>query len=226
MLAFRSHVGHILFHEEFIFLDEIKNSYLFLDREDSESLSYALETGNENEISRDLQRAGILTSSKRRQYISTFSMDLFGIDNYQWHLTNRFRISQPSKISVVTAFITLAIVKLSLASIGLHRTLNFIRKSKNKMNPSGRMDGSERERVAMNYATAIGHAATYLPGRVECLESAITLAILLSQSSIDNDFKIGVQKYDFLAHAWVEVDGIVIGDEQQLTQRLAPILSI
>lgn len=73
---------------------------------------------------------------------------------------------------------------------------------------------------------AIRHAATYFPGRVECLESSIALAMLLFRSGIRGEFKIGVQRYAFLAHAWVEIDGEVIGDLQFLARKIVPIVSI
>ncbi len=50
--------------------------------------------------------------------------------------------------------------------------------------------------------------------------------MLLFRSGIRGEFKIGVQRYAFLAHAWVEIDGEVIGDLQFLARKIVPIVSI
>lgn len=39
-------------------------------------------------------------------------------------------------------------------------------------------------------------------------------------------FKIGVQKYDFLSHAWLEIDGKVVGDDNNIRDHLKVILKI
>jgi len=59
-------------------------------------------------------------------------------------------------------------------------------------------------------------AARNSPIRSTCLERSLSLWWLLSNQSIATQFRIGVRKDGgkFTAHAWVEHDGIAIGEPE------------
>jgi Transglutaminase-like superfamily len=59
--------------------------------------------------------------------------------------------------------------------------------------------------VVLNHAVAM--VSTLLPGRVRCLEQALTSYILLRRYRSDVALRIGVTPHGFRAHAWVEVGG-------------------
>lgn len=57
-----------------------------------------------------------------------------------------------------------------------------------------------------------------------CLEKSLVLWFLLSRKRIPAELRIGVRKSDkgFEAHAWVEVQGIIVNDAEDLVQNYVP----
>jgi hypothetical protein len=68
-------------------------------------------------------------------------------------------------------------------------------------------------RVALTSRTVLA-AARNSPIPSTCLERSLSLWWLLARQGIATQFRIGVRKDDekFAAHAWVEWDGIAIGE--------------
>lgn len=60
----------------------------------------------------------------------------------------------------------------------------------------------------------------------DCLPRSIALYTFLLQVGLSAEFIIGVCRYPFQAHAWVEVDGIPVIDEQEAVNNYAPIVRI
>ena len=53
---------------------------------------------------------------------------------------------------------------------------------------------------------------------VLCLQRSAALACLLKKKGYPAEMVIGVQQLPFLAHAWVELDGMVIGDKPYMRE--------
>lgn len=68
-------------------------------------------------------------------------------------------------------------------------------------------------------------AAVWYPKQTLCLQKASVTTSLLRQHGIPADMKIGVRKQPFHAHAWVEVDGQVVGDHQNVRKYFREIAS-
>jgi hypothetical protein len=64
------------------------------------------------------------------------------------------------------------------------------------------------------------------PRHIHCLVGSAALASHAWSLGVDVAFVIGVQKYPFVAHAWIEQDGHVLNDRPDVARRLAPIVSI
>jgi Transglutaminase-like superfamily len=62
--------------------------------------------------------------------------------------------------------------------------------------------------------------------RSTCLERALCLWWLLARQGIATEFRIGVRKdgEEFSAHAWVERDGIAIGESEAPHLHYAPFV--
>ena len=73
-------------------------------------------------------------------------------------------------------------------------------------------------------ARLVDAAARRVPGRPSCLPRSITLWWLLRRRGIDSALRIGVRTVDgrLHAHAWVELDGLVLNDDQDVGLRFAP----
>jgi hypothetical protein len=68
-------------------------------------------------------------------------------------------------------------------------------------------------------------AAVWYPKQTLCLQKASVTTSLLRQHGFQARMKIGVRKQPFHAHAWVEVDGQVVGDHQNVRKYFRQIAS-
>jgi hypothetical protein len=66
-------------------------------------------------------------------------------------------------------------------------------------------------------------AAAFFPGRALCLEQSLTLWYLLRRSRIQATFRLGVQAYPFVAHAWVEHAGQPVNESPETLKPLVPL---
>ncbi|MEA2336716.1 MAG: hypothetical protein QOE82_723 [Thermoanaerobaculia bacterium] len=60
----------------------------------------------------------------------------------------------------------------------------------------------------------IDRAAVYYPRRLHCLRRSAAMTWLLRSCGYPAEMMIGVSVTPFLAHAWVELDDGVIGDDE------------
>lgn len=74
-------------------------------------------------------------------------------------------------------------------------------------------------------ANIVNKACLIHPTRTKCLEWAMTFVLLALKRKWKCNLEIGVQNYPFFAHAWVECDGKVVMDSQDLREGLAIILN-
>ncbi|HEU4770158.1 MAG TPA: lasso peptide biosynthesis B2 protein [Pyrinomonadaceae bacterium] len=72
---------------------------------------------------------------------------------------------------------------------------------------------------------AVHTAAVWYPKQTLCLQKASVTTSLLRQHGFQADMKIGIRKQPFHAHAWVEVDGKVVGDDQNVQKYFREIAS-
>jgi hypothetical protein len=85
--------------------------------------------------------------------------------------------------------------------------------------------GSQRN-VAKRLARALQHAARQLPFRTRCLVHACALCRLCGRAGVPASLVIGVQTLPFEAHAWVETNGAVIGDDDRRRQQLSVLYEL
>jgi hypothetical protein len=88
-------------------------------------------------------------------------------------------------------------------------------------NSRRRNEGAELPAVC----DAVHAAAVWYPKQTLCLQKASVTTSLLRQHGFPADMKIGVRKQPFHAHAWVEVDGQVVGDHQNVRKYFREIAS-
>lgn len=82
---------------------------------------------------------------------------------------------------------------------------------------------------AMRYAKAVRVASAYGVFRPKCLVRAVALDRLVRGAGINGSrIRIGVRVDDggFAAHAWVELNGRVLGDRRDYTRQFAPITDV
>jgi hypothetical protein len=114
----------------------------------------------------------------------------------------------------------IAVVKLSLKSIGFDRTRRLL----NRWSTPISTMSLERERAFVSAATKhVTVAAAFFPGRALCLEQSLVLYHLLTRNGIPARFRLGVRTHRFEAHAWVEWRGEPVNEPAEIVRRLAPL---
>lgn len=73
---------------------------------------------------------------------------------------------------------------------------------------------------------ALDCACTYYPKFTRCLHRSAALVALLRVRGHAASLVIGVRKFPFLAHAWVELNGCIINDHSDLRSIFAVIESV
>ncbi|MBM4187649.1 MAG: lasso peptide biosynthesis B2 protein [Gemmatimonadetes bacterium] len=103
--------------------------------------------------------------------------------------------------SPLWCLMVLAAVRTSLKAAGFRRTIRWAQRLAPAPHPEARRELVEAQ------ARAVAVAAAFFPGRAICLEQSIALYLVLRRRRVPAVLRIGVQPYPFAAHAWVELDG-------------------
>ena len=144
----------------------------------------------------------------------------FGVSNVDWRLPLE-NLSVSIKGKVLKALLTLIQVNYYIKYKGFYNTICLIKKTQDALHSYSIPSYKELN----NLATIINQACLLYPSRTKCLEWAITYVLVALKQGWQCNLEIGVQNYPFLAHAWVECEGKVIMDSQNVREELAVILS-
>ena len=82
---------------------------------------------------------------------------------------------------------------------------------------------SSTDLVVSTISTATERAAKWCYPRPLCLKKSYATALLLHVFGIRSKVVIGVQQFPLRGHAWVEIDGQVIGDDIQEIHMYHPL---
>ena len=225
MMKFSKFVHHVIFNDEMVIFDEVNDNFIFLSDSETLSLVTALNTGKDSIIAKKLYEQGVLEKSdhyiddKNFNYMTSKK---FGIDNYEWRTSKKYR---DTKINKYRKFYSAALLScnLSIKIIGFHKTLQIARNTRNTLFCVKKNRSDENP---IHIVSNFDFVSKFLPFKNTCLESALTSYAVLTLLNYEPKFYIGLQKYDFLSHAWIEIDGKVIGDVPDLKDKLHIILSI
>ena len=114
------------------------------------------------------------------------------------------RLTRADKRLVVRAAFAVAAMSLGVRTLGLKRVLRAAEGAEKKA--AGGADYTD-------VVHAVERAGRYVPGG-SCLTQSLALAWLLRKHGVRAETRIGVTSDNgFLAHAWVEVDGVPITSE-------------
>ena len=118
-------------------------------------------------------------------------------------------VSRPLRVpSTLECLLRVAVVRAALKLLGYDRTRRWIDRRIARVPVQG--DGSPQVVAAAEYAVAMG--AAFFPGRAQCLERSLVLYDYLRRHGISVQMRLGIQRYPFMAHAWVEYRGVPIND--------------
>lgn len=68
--------------------------------------------------------------------------------------------------------------------------------------------------------SSLARAASYFPSKIACLEYSVALRYRLERHGIYGLLVIGVQKYSFMSHAWLEISGQPLGEPSYVSKSL------
>jgi hypothetical protein len=130
-----------------------------------------------------------------------------------WARLRRFSaLPGPARVLFLRAVVLLPLLTLSLRVRGFGATQRLLQKFTASAK-DGPPVATVESRVALATRMVLA-AARNSPIPSTCLERSLSLWWLLARQGIGTQFRIGVRKDDekFAAHAWVERDGIAIGE--------------
>ncbi|HYT20938.1 MAG TPA: lasso peptide biosynthesis B2 protein [Candidatus Polarisedimenticolia bacterium] len=103
---------------------------------------------------------------------------------------------------------------------GIHRRVERYPLRKGKNAPITKL---AEEDTVDTVCRALNNACVWYPRRAECLQRSAVVTCLLRRYGVPAQMVIGTQKLPFRAHAWVELNGRVINDKQDMPQLYAEI---
>lgn len=123
---------------------------------------------------------------------------------------------------IVEVLCTLAYIKVALAFAGATKFIDTLKTRTSKCPRSPREWQFEMARIKAAYSIAV----RIFPRRVECLTRSLTLYVLARKRRIPVQFHIGVRKFPFTSHAWIELNGPVFPEDIKLISGLTPIIRL
>lgn len=225
--TFAKHVHHVLIANEFILLDEARDRYILVDESDSKQLLIGFAESKTTAAIMKYQSAGLIELSGEPERLNVFSGQRHGIGNHVWADVGSFRKTPYGSDTFFSALALVILMKLSILIIGFSYTLRLARRLKLKKPTSPKKNNHFIENSKIEeMAAAIYFAGLKLPFKIQCLESSLALFFYATVLNINSTLKIGVQRYDFLAHAWIEIEEKVIADDPELKTAMPVILII
>lgn len=144
-----------------------------------------------------------------------------GLKDYTWVLqNNQGEINNLSKVEIFKSLSALITTNRILQKQGIKGVINLLHKQASQIK-----EWNTPPVHSLNYLMAsLDRACQFYPRKVVCLAWSSTLTYLCLKRGWFVQFVIGVQLHPFLAHAWVEREGKVIGDREDINSYLGILL--
>lgn len=222
--SFYEHVYITQFRDEVILLDTKEDKYTICSQSFASTLLKIVHNKelieSDKDILQTLISAKIIYPQKTAySFYIDCKADSLGVSNIDWLLPlNEQKVSLGP---IVIALLRLIQVNSCIKFGGLYKTIRLIKKARKK-----NVEYIIPSDLELQQLTSIVNKACLIyPSRTKCLEWAITYVLLALQKGWKCNLEIGVQNYPFMAHAWVECNGKVVMDSQNLRKGLGIILN-
>ncbi|MDA8019529.1 MAG: lasso peptide biosynthesis B2 protein [Thermoanaerobaculia bacterium] len=117
------------------------------------------------------------------------------------------------RLSTAVAFIVLLVVDVVLKLAGFQRFHGLVERL------PVRSSGGAGPDAAVRIAAAVDRASTLYFKRAWCLQRSAAAVCLMRLRGLPADLVIGVRRLPFYAHAWVEIEGVVVNDHPVVQTR-------
>jgi Transglutaminase-like superfamily len=118
-------------------------------------------------------------------------------------------------MTTVSAILGLAMVDVVYAFGGLRLLLARLARRRVASRSMAR-DQREVDAIVDRAEAAVNRAVMWYPRHAECLPRSIVLTHLLRRWGVAATMVIGIRAMPFYAHAWVEVDGRVVCEQEDV----------
>jgi len=135
--------------------------------------------------------------------------------NLQQSWSKFFQLTWQERWLLLQAFVFIPLIAVSLRLMNFQRLHSILLGFSN--DPPG-VCGEAALQQAASISRLVQAAASRMPSKITCLVRSTTLWYLLRRQGIGSEIRIGVNQQggEFHAHAWVEIDGIVINDRDDI----------
>lgn len=129
------------------------------------------------------------------------------------------------KLEFITAYATYTLMDIALRIFGLEPVLNWVIRRLQRRKPAR---DAEVEVEVERVQRAVDDVRRFYPDRKneDCLPRALAIFYRLRLSGLPAELLIGVKRYPFRAHSWVECQGRVIGDRESVREFFTPLKRI
>lgn len=237
-LHFHKHINLAYYNQDLICLDLRKDQYLIFDSNAKKVIGYLLENPIHvqdgkylpiykidldamtfNQIIQNLIKQKILRATLVEQKYSKaiYRKVSYGVKTEEWIAEHSHFAKKLAFFRLLAILFLMCSVRIWLKLFGIHRIIKTIRKRKPKK-------PINNHRVVSELIHELNTACLYFPANTKCLEWAITYMFLAYKLNIDCKLIIGVQTQPFVAHAWVEYNGVPFSDSSHIANEVVPIL--
>lgn len=218
---FKKQFHHVFIDYELIILDVDNDKFFFFNIEES-IIIYDFLKNKKNENSIFLN--DFINFFLKNNFLSVDVIEFYnlvGIDSHSWKDVKFYLNNSDGCLSFMQRIFVLCIFLIFFQIKGMKYRVLLLKFFK-KMN--------KKENFNLNFANNVNKfihdLSKYSPYQLKCLEHAFILSSCLTLFGFKCNFNIGVQKYNFASHAWVDIEGDVLGDNKLLTNNLACIFKI
>ena len=120
-------------------------------------------------------------------------------------------------MKVIEAYVQIIILFVILKFRGIRRYAKYFDP------PSFSSDFDSDETVLKSVKRAIDLAVRFMVFNSDCVYQSLAFTIMLRRRTIPAVVCMGVSSYPFTAHAWVEVNGVVVTNDEKLVSGLYPL---
>ncbi len=220
-----NHIYITQFRDQVILLDTKEDKYTIYSQKFADILLKVVSNKELTESDRDalqtLINAKIIQCQNTPYSLYTdCKIGSVGVSNIDWRLPldeQQVSLGPP----VFIALLRLMQVNFYIKLLGFHKAIQSIKRASKK-----NLDYIiPRDEELKQLTSIVNKACLIYPSRTKCLEWAMTYVLLALQKGWKCNLEIGVQNYPFMAHAWVECNGKVVMDSQDLREGLGIILN-
>lgn len=220
------------FNGAVVFLDTENDKYITLNDRASKVVHRLLSekklSASECGVVQELIEAGFITenssesanSSNVSVFLKGFEERKLGLSNIDWRMPYGNLNKNVNLYLFVEAYFTLIQVNYLFKK---NKILGIIKRL--KMYDVKKLKKTVSQSRITELSVALDNACFLFTKKIRCLEWAAVLTLMCLRRNIKAIFKIGVQNYPFLAHAWVEIDGEVVADDPNVNRGLSVIFS-